>query len=582
MKRRTLLAALPAAAFAQRVQVQASADPLLRAMQEEMTRARPLAIAGGQPIYYLECDLDDVQSFGVQASLGGILATRTNAFRLPSVAVRIGDKSFDNTNYVYSDVFMGTRFDPDQLPLDNNLAAIRHAYWLAIDRAYKTAIEAMGRKKAALRNITQSEVLPDFSDAVPTRLLEPLAPWRVNEELWKNLAKKWSLIFKDYPEIYNSGVEVEASRDTLYFANTEGSELRITENMFYVRTRANTQAPDGMRIRDHATVLTMSATQLPAESEIERRVKQVAENVRALAKAPVAESYSGPVLFEAEASAQLFADLIGGQAAMLRKPVSEPGRPIPLNGGELEGRIGSRILPSSFSIVDDPGQKTYQGRPLMGTYPVDQEAVLPKATVLVEKGTFQGFLSTRQPTSASKESNGHARLKGAFGASQAYMSNLFVKSEETIAPAELRKKFLDMIQQRNKPYGLLVRKLDFPSTASVDELRQMLGGLGGRPAPLPLLVYKVYPDGREELVRGLRFRSLNARALKDISFAGSDEAQFDFIGNGAIFALVGGGNYIVGCSAVAPSILFEDLELDRPQIELPKLPVVPAPALTEG
>lgn len=78
-------------------------------------------------------------------------------------------------------------------------------------------------------------------------------------------------------------------------------------------------------------------------------------------------------------------------------------------------------------------------------------------------------------------------------------------------------------------------------------------------------------------MRGLRFRSLNVRALKDISFVGSDEAQFDFIGNGAIFALVGAGNYIVGCSVVAPSLLFEDLELDRPQIELPKLPVVPPP-----
>jgi hypothetical protein len=582
MQRRKFLLAVPAAAFAQRAQnPNETIDPILKAMKDEMARSKPLAVAGGQPIYFIECDMDDVHSLSVQASMGGLLNVRANAFRIPNVKLRVGDKNFDNTNYIFSELFQGSRFDQGQLPLDNNIPALRHNYWLAIDRAYKTAIEAIGRKKAALRNVTQAEVLPDFSDAPPTKWIEPVAPWQVNEELWKNLAKKWSGIFNAYPEIYNSTVDVEISRDTLYLANTEGTELRMTEDLFYVRTRANGQAPDGMRLRDHSTVVAMGASRVPPETEIEAKVKQVAENLKALIAAPAGENYSGPVLFEAEAAAQLFADLIGGQAAEVRKPVNEPGRPMPVQGGELEGRMGSRILPSSFTVVDDPTQKTYKNRALLGYYPADQEGVLPKPVTLIEKGTLKAFLSTRQPTRENKESNGHARLKGGFGASLAYMSNLFVKSDETFAPAELRAKFLDLIKQRNKPYGLLVRKLDFPSTASIDELRQMVGGTGNRPAPLPLLVYKVTPDGKEELVRGLRFRSLNVRALKDISFTGSDEAQYDFIGNGAIFALVGAGNYIVGCSVVAPSLLFEDLELDRPQIELPKLPVVPPPPSAE-
>lgn len=581
MKRRSFLLAVPAAALAQRAQPGGGDDPILKAIKAEIERSKPMSIAGGQPIYFIECDMDDVHALSVQASMGGLLNARSSAFRLPSVKVRIGDKTFDNTNYIFSDLAQGSRFDQGQLPLDDNIPALRHNYWLAIDRAYKAALEAIGRKKAALRNVTQAEVLPDFSDAPPTKWLEPVTAWQVNEEIWKNLAKKWSAVFNNYPEIYNSTVDVEISRDTLYLANTEGTELRMTEDLFYVRTRANGQAPDGMRLRDSYTVVSMGASRVPAETEIEVKVKQVAENLKALLAAPPGESYSGPVLFEAEAAAQLFADLIGGQANEVRKPVAEPGRPVPVQGGELEGRVGSRILPSSFTVVDDPTQKVYKNRQLMGYFPVDQEGVLPKPVVLIEKGAFKGFLSTRQPTRESKESNGHARLKGAFGDNQAYMSNLFVKSDDTIPPAELKAKFLDMIKQRNKPYGLLVRKLDFPSTASIDELRQSVGGSGGRPAPLPLLVYKVTPDGREELVRGLRFRSLNVRALKDISFVGSDEAHFDFIGNGAIFALVGAGNYIVGCSVVAPSLLFEDLELDRPQIELPKLPVVPPPPSAE-
>jgi predicted Zn-dependent protease len=332
-----------------------------------------------------------------------------------------------------------------------------------------------------------------------------------------------------------------------------------------------------MRVRDHETFFALEESKLASESEMEKGVRAVAENVRALVKAPPGDTYAGPVLFEAEAAAQLFADLIGGQATTFRKPVAEPGRPMNLPAGELEGRLNSRILPSSFTIVDDPTQKEYKGKLLVGHYPVDLEGVPAQAVTLIEKGTLKSYLATRTPTRDTAKSNGHARLPGSFGGYVANMSNLFVRTDEGIAPTELKKKFIEMLQQRNKPYGMLIRKMDFPSTASIEELRQMLGGLGARPAALPLLAYRVYPDGREELVRGLRFRALNARALKDIVAAGSDEAHVNFIGNGAPFSIVGGGTYVFGCSVVAPSILFEDLELERPAIEFPKLPVVSAP-----
>jgi hypothetical protein len=44
--------------------------------------------------------------------------------------------------------------------------------------------------------------------------------------------------------------------------------------------------------------------------------------------------------------------------------------------------------------------------------------------------------------------------------------------------------------------------------------------------------------------------------------------------------LVGAGNYLWGASIVAPAVLFEDLELERPQLDTPKLPIVPAPDLS--
>ena len=99
------------------------------------------------------------------------------------------------------------------------------------------------------------------------------------------------------------------------------------------------------------------------------------------------------------------------------------------------------------------------------------------------------------------------------------------------------------------------------------------------PVSIPVLIYRVYPDGREELVRGLRFRGLNARSLKDIVAAGNDPVTFEYLENNAPFALMGAGGYSAETSVVAPSLLIDDLELHPVQDEMPKLPIVPAPEL---
>ncbi len=140
----------------------------------------------------------------------------------------------------------------------------------------------------------------------------------------------------------------------------------------------------------------------------------------------------------------------------------------------------------------------------------------------------------------------------------------------------MKKKLIELCQARGKPYGIIVRKMDFPSSASVDEVRRLMSGAeGGAPGQHAVLVYKVYPDGREELVRGLRFRGLNARSLKDILAAGDDSMMFEFMDNPAPFALIGGYGFTAEACVVAPSILIDDLELHPVEDEQPKLPLVP-------
>ena len=89
----------------------------------------------------------------------------------------------------------------------------------------------------------------------------------------------------------------------------------------------------------------------------------------------------------------------------------------------------------------------------------------------------------------------------------------------------------------------------------------MLAALkGGRPVSMPILVYKIYVDGHEELVRGMRFRGFTVRSLKDILAAGDDSVVFEYMDNTAPFALIGGAGFTVETCVVAPSILVDDLD----------------------
>jgi hypothetical protein len=140
---------------------------------------------------------------------------------------------------------------------------------------------------------------------------------------------------------------------------------------------------------------------------------------------------------------------------------------------------------------------------------------------------------------------------------------------------------LDLCQQRGLPYGIIIRKMDFPSSASFDEARRLIAGSasGGsmRAISIPTYVYRLYADGHEELIRGVRLRGLNARSLKDILAAGNDLNTLDYLENEIPFALLGAGGNTAEVSVVGPSLLVDDLELTRMDEDFPKLPVVPSP-----
>jgi predicted Zn-dependent protease len=558
---------------------QSGPDALLKAMKDEIDRSRSLEISGLDKPYFVEYTVEDLHTYGVSATLGGILAKNSNHHRVPRARVRVGDYAFDNANYIYSD--SGTV--RAELPIDDNYSVLRRTFWLATDGAFKRGVEAITRKRAALKNMTQPEALADFWKAKPVEKILPVKRNPIAFDTWTSRIKNLSSVFSSYPEVWASVVSFDVSDATFYLANSEGTTLRLPDSISTLQVRASGQAPDGMTVRASANFSVLDLNTLPGEAELTKAASQVAGQIKALTAAPVGESYSGPVLFEGTAAAQLIAEVLAPHFALPRKPIGEPGRPAPFMPSEFEGRIGSRVLPDFIDVIDDPSQKSWQGTPLLGFYEYDYEGVVPAPLTLVEKGKLKSFLLTRQPVRGFEGSNGRARVPGPYGANAAAVSNLIVRASEAVNKDALRAQFLKTVQDRGKPYGIIVRRMDFPTTASSEELRRTFmaaaQGGGSRPVSTPMQVYRVYPDGKEELVRGLRFRGLSSRTLRDIVAVSDENFVFSYMNTLAPMSMPGPG-YVSPTSVIAPSLLFEDLELERSQDDLPKLPVVPPPPLS--
>jgi hypothetical protein len=561
-------------------------EVLLRAMRDEMARVPLLAVVGGADApYFVSYTVSDAHSVRVSSVLGATVNVARNEYRAPAIEVRVGSYEYDQTGHVQSGAYSGTRLD-GVWPLDANYAALRNSFWLATDVAFKAALESLARKRASQQNAAADpNPLPNFSRVEPVVSIPKIVEPKIDPAEWTARANRLSGIFKRYPEILASGVDVQAMTGITTMLTSEGTMIRYEDGIAWIMAKAEAQAADGMLVHDAVSIQSLTLDALASEAELMREMTEMAENVRALARAPAGEAYTGPVLFEPRAAAQLLAQLLGDHLRISRRPLTNPGQAVNLLPSELESRLNARVLPEFFDVVADATQRSFNGRPLVGFYEFDLEGVRPRRVQVIEKGILKNFLTTRTPVRGFPVSNGHARLPGNFGARTAAPGNLFVTARESAPLAQLREQLLARVRQLEKPYGLLVRKLDFPyagSTAELQALAQANQQAGGaaRPVSPPLLVYRVYPDGREELVRGLRFQRLSTRALRDVVAASSETAVFEYVNTTTALAMLGSGGYLAPTSVISPGLLFEELEFDVPREQLPKPPTVPPPAMT--
>ena len=569
----TLLSAADGAAAALKEDVQ------LRAMSDELARAKTLQLNSLDKPYFVQYTTSDGEEMVVTASLGGILSSMHGRSRSPRVDIRVGSYQFDNSNSIYSG---SSRFGA--LPIDDDYDALRQDFWLVTDSMYKSATDQITRKRNALREIAETDTTPDLSAAKPLVDVEPAPHLRVDQRQWEEILRHVSARFSAAPSVSQSAVRFRAISSAYRIVNSEGTVVRIPQELTDITIRGEALAPDGNKVWNYQAIAGLTVASLPSAAELEKMAERVAADLENLVKAPIAEDYSGPVLFEQEAAAQMLASTLADAVRLQRKPVAPPGS----NAGQVlesvwSTKLGSKVLPEWMSIVDDPSKEEFHGTPLAGYYKVDDEGVPAERVVLVEKGVLKGFLASREPVKTITVSNGHGRLPGAWGTEAAVPGNLFIQASETTKESDMKSKLLEKAKAAGLKYGILIRRLDFPSTANGEELqsmgRQLQKGGYSRTLNSPLLAYRVYLDGHEELVRGLRFKDFSAKDLRDIDLASDKPYVFNYVNNGSSFNHADGANSATTTAVVAPSLLLDSVDLARAENEPGKLPIVPAPAL---
>jgi predicted Zn-dependent protease len=542
------------------------------ALQDELARSMADLRLGDEPRpYYLAYTLSDLDQATVNATLGAVTAAHGYQGRVLRTDVRVGDASFDNTNFEGS-------ARVETIPFEDDYAALRRELWLRTDEAYKAALETLARKRAAAAGqagaAEDEEAVGDFSKEAVSHLEVPFPSGSADPEALRDTARKLSALLADYPEIQTSRVSATYAIVRRRLVSSEGAFVDDFQRTTRIDVVADTQAPDGMKLRSFVPFTALTPAGLPPLAQMEKAVRAMAKELVAMRTAPVATSGAGAVLFEGLAAPQLVKQLLGDQIAGTPPPkTAQAGSDEGNDQSVLASKLGQKVAAPIVSAVDDPGLPSGPGgAPLFGAYKVDDEGVAAQRVSIVEHGVLRSLLMSRTPRKEIAHSNGHARAPR-FASPRARVGTLVVSGAHPLQrPALLGE--LGKIAKSGGVTTYVVRLLDEETLPGLegDDLAALLSfGMGshGPPPVRPLVVYRL-EHGKETLVRGVLLENLLPRSLKEITAVGADPTVSNY--------LEGGGGFSgVPSTIISPPLLVSDVDIRRQTGRNRKPPLYPSP-----
>ena len=536
---------------------QAPTPAVLTAMQDELDRSMAAMSKGDPPDYFISYTVADRQYSEVSGSNGALLTSGENRARWLEVQTRVGTYQLDDTHKL-ADRQPSWTSPGGSVTVDDDIPVLRREIWRETDRQYRAAMQALIKVKTSqeVQVQTAEGSAPDFSREAPHVSIGPRVDIKVDRKPWEERVRNYTAAFSKSPEVLNSIATFTALGMNQYQVNTEGTKLAFGQVHYRLELYVQSKAPDGMDINRYANFDWLDPKDAPSDKIVFDRIQVMIQETEALDKAPLVDPYAGPALLTGRAAAVFFHEVFGHRAEGFRqKDINE--------GQTFTSKVGEQILPSFISIKDDPTEAALGGQMLLGNYAFDDEGVPAVDVQLVDHGVLKTFLMSRSPLVTIPQSNGHGRRQLGF-VPVARQGNLIVSSSHTVTNDQLRQQLIALVKQQNKPFGLLIDDIAGGFTFT------------GRQQPqafqvLPLVVYKVFPDGRpDQLVRGVDIVGTPLVSLTKIVATGDTPDIF----NGYCGAESGS----VPVSAVAPAILISEMEVQKKETSTDKPPILPPPA----
>ncbi|MFH1619787.1 MAG: metallopeptidase TldD-related protein [bacterium] len=542
-------------------------DIVFKAMKDEMTRTTDkLRMDRLQKPYFGAYAVMDATRTYISGSFGGELDFSSYSYRQARVEVRIGAHSFDNMDFAGRDFWV---YGPQVMRADveDNYDALRFVLWQATDQAYKQSLERFSQKKAYRETKNITEQLDDLSKEKPFEFFRGCASEQGDLVAWRSRIRELSSIFKKYPELQNSSVSLDYEARTERFLNSEGSAYRVCIPRIIFNFNAETQARDGLRLADSRTLYFSSWKEVRDAEKLADEARRIAADMTEAVMSSTMDAYVGPVVFEGQAAAEFFNQLLARNISFPRAIwVEEEGNRDAFDSGAFSNKLGMRVASALLSAEDNPLVESHGGVSLIGSYQVDIEGVPARKVELVKKGKLLDFYMGRTPVKERKFSNGHGR--GGFGEyATGRPGNLFITAEKSMPQAALRQKMLDMCRELELDYGIVIKRMT-PESSRDD--KSLLSP--------PLLAYRVHvKDGREEPVHGVNFTGVSFRALRDVLAASDEQHVYNYMQMGPFHANRG----YAAASIVAPSVLVQEMELKKTETKPEKLPYLRHPYFEE-
>ena len=535
----------------------------LRLMSAELKRGIKTFKKLRPPVYYLSYTYEDKSGQRISVSEDGL---QTHPQRQTTLAVlaRSGSPKMDNTRPLkgdnnYDRTFVKTVKGTDAF--DKDPSAFRLALWRTTQQMAETAQEEFGRVQTNSQTSAERQdnsddfVLPPVSrycrtQEPPSFDTEKIGQWLLNA----------SKLVRGKPFVQNSGFTFEVEHGQRYFADSVGTQLNTPFLLARLSYWVENQLPDGTTLERFNAYDVIDPAQLPTQEQFLADVRQSIDELSALTQAPEAEPVTVPAILKNRAMAVFVHEVLGHRVEGHRQKLDSFGK-------TFTSKVGQLITAPFITIVDDATLPSFGGQPLRGFYEYDDEGVQARPVLLVENGILRGFLMSSSPIEGFSTSNGHGRANlGKLPVARMGVTRLI--AQDTVSYEELEQQLLQEIRTQQKPYGYIIEDLSGGFTMTGTAMPQVF-------KLEPKFVYRIYPDGRKEAVRGADIVGTPLVSFGQILAAADDYAVF----NGSCGAESGW----VPVSSIAPSVLLKSLEIEKTAKSDNKPPILPPPyALTTG